>query len=724
MNNENKDFFTNDVESNVSEEEIILAPPAELFDEAKEIAQNTVADEKYPFGLQYDANQKAFLLSMLQDVGAIVEYDGEEGRTLSTMMNMVQLVFVKKLDCIEKVVVNQPPRPTDLQINEEEIDGIKTAFSVNGEVDITEGVIPHVLRAVDIDGQEKKNTNAVQTQSRCIGDPSCGESQNSSCCSSHDCCHACSECSCSCCSSNRDMQSAKEISIGSTVYGCICCPGTEQWFKFTVPVSKSYTVYTTSEIDTVGTLYDCCGNQIGYNDDFALGMLDFRIVKCLNAGQTYYVKVRAFGLNTGSYQIRITDTILVNSINVSHRTIYLEVGKLYELPTRRGQYFGRDGAVRIPNFSANVVPTNATNQDMFWWEFSDGVIDITTVFYDNTRLYCNLLAKKVGTATLRVQDRRGVGATTVCTVVVKESAIVRRDGNYNKIVFNSSGKTWNCLNYDLVHEYNSLNQSDRLTMLGRLYNSMYQTVILGEDNSYYVDSLTPYSDDEMKLIYTIDPLGFPAYVQEYARYVYSTSLEQAIAFKDRIYKLLFNTTPKHYARRETDGSWYDATNDNVSIHERISESELLFGEHPLWDYITFKALFSAVLQLLSLPLSLAKLAGIEPTKSYKVCLKMLNFKFSIWKADVENDFEQYIEAVKTATENDSNTKTSGYNLDWAKDLFKLSESFGELAEALEERPNYHKEMLQFCANNDKYVISFEYNGGTIESASSIVSKLN
>ncbi|MBQ7348223.1 MAG: hypothetical protein IJW55_09720, partial [Clostridia bacterium] len=82
------------VKTNISEEEIVLAPPTELFDEAKEIAQNTIAEEKFPFALQYDANQKEFLLSLLQIVGAIVEDDDEESHVLATMMNMTQLAFI------------------------------------------------------------------------------------------------------------------------------------------------------------------------------------------------------------------------------------------------------------------------------------------------------------------------------------------------------------------------------------------------------------------------------------------------------------------------------------------------------------------------------------------------------------------------------------------------------------------------------------------------------
>ena len=55
MNTENNALLRNDVETNVSEEEITLAPPVELFDEAKEIAQSTLSDEKFPFTLYASA---------------------------------------------------------------------------------------------------------------------------------------------------------------------------------------------------------------------------------------------------------------------------------------------------------------------------------------------------------------------------------------------------------------------------------------------------------------------------------------------------------------------------------------------------------------------------------------------------------------------------------------------------------------------------------------------
>ena len=109
MNNESNELLNNDVEINVSEEKIILAPPVELFDEAKEISQSAHSNEKFPFALQYDSNQKEFLLSMLEAVGAIVEDD--DGHILATMMNMTRLAFIKQLDCVERVKTDEGINP-------------------------------------------------------------------------------------------------------------------------------------------------------------------------------------------------------------------------------------------------------------------------------------------------------------------------------------------------------------------------------------------------------------------------------------------------------------------------------------------------------------------------------------------------------------------------------------------------------------------------------------
>ena len=67
--------------------------------------------------------------------------------------------------------------------------------------------------------------------------------------------------SCCPCPTNVSMETAATISDESYTSGYICCPGAEQWFKFVATRTGQYTICTTGNLDTIGTLYDCVGNQ-------------------------------------------------------------------------------------------------------------------------------------------------------------------------------------------------------------------------------------------------------------------------------------------------------------------------------------------------------------------------------------------------------------------------------------------------------------------------------
>lgn len=106
------------------------------------------------------------------------------------------------------------------------------------------------------------------------------------------------------------MASAINLSLNSWQSGEICCPGAEMWYKFTPSSTAYYTVYTVGSLDTVGHIYDADCNQIDHDDDAGTG-LNFRMVARLTASQTYYVKVAAYGSNTGYFSIAVTSTIIV-----------------------------------------------------------------------------------------------------------------------------------------------------------------------------------------------------------------------------------------------------------------------------------------------------------------------------------------------------------------------------------------------------------------------------
>ena len=705
MNNEKKEFFNNDVEVNVSEEEIVLAPPTQLFDEATDIAHNTSSDEKLPFTLKYDANKKEFLLSILKTAGALVEYDDEDGHTLSTMMNMTQLAFIKRLDCVERVKAEKKTNPfLDDEIN-------SSNMVSNEAADFTEFNAAAQTMTLSIDEPSEVSVVSEGSVSANIATTSIsGDSANST------------------------MQTAKEIEVEEVVYGCICCPGAGQWFKFTAPKTATYTIYTTGSLDTIGALYDSSGKQITCVDDRdECGKLNFRIIRSLNANTLYYIRVSEAISNTGSYRLQVTEKTLVDSISISPSTIILEKGKTYELPMEPDTFVNIDGAEQLSNLSATTVPATADEKRVFWDCLDNDVISITTDWH-NGQKYQTITALKAGTATLYAYDWKSHGKRGVCTVTVdaREKVIIKRDGNFNKIVFGDNRKEWLCINYDMINDPQNLREkpfdNTYSTLVERIQENTYATIIR-QDNFRTLDDPKSYSEDEQKLLYMIDPYGFAAYVQEFAAHQYPANVEKSVSFKDSVFRTLFNKSPKYFSRNDN-GEWYDVTStaDSIGIFKKLSESELFFGNHPIFDLTFGLQCFNVVLKILALPGAFVGLAGISVTAGYAAFIKFANLSYTLTKAVIEEDYQTYVEALISAANGDEDsveeTKSAGFSLDWAQALFELSDSLEELSEIVASKPNYYKEIFEYCAEDTNYKIIFEYNNGTFEEASSISNRLN
>ena len=408
MKTENKEFFMDTVEAaNTGEEEIVLAPPAELLDEAKEIAQSTKSEEKYPFTLHFDANQKDFLLSMLQTVDAIVETENAEAHTLNTWMNMAQLALIKRLDCIERVQTEERLNPFLVEEAKKSAPARQEQPAVaEAAAQAADAAQPEAEAAQAVPATAAVQADAVSEAAEVSDEPAAAPASiaRASACSN--------------CPTNTDMESAQEITAERYISGCICCPGTEQWFKFTPTESKTYTIRTTGELDTIGYLYSCCTSLVAFNDDFA-GKVNFRIVQYLTAGKTYYIRVRADKNQTGSYTLNVTDRIFASYVSINKKPITLEKGVLYELPiTPNYTYKGYNGARRIPGLSVSIYPSNVDNNMVWWWEQYGSVLDCAYGWDDDDDRYIHLIASETGTAKLYAEDWAANGRRDECTVYI------------------------------------------------------------------------------------------------------------------------------------------------------------------------------------------------------------------------------------------------------------------------------------------------------------------
>ena len=379
---------------NIRADEIYLASSKELFEEAGEIAQNTQTEEKYSFILQYNANQREFVQSILETVGAIVNNDNLEECLLSVMMNMTQLAFIKCLDCVERVKTDEVHNPYLIEDEVNDIDDRMIVEASTAHVGMTTNDVQVMSLASEELGQDEVATTASYATSATSADCPC--------------------------STNTSMSTAKVISDEGSVGGYICCPCTEQWFKFTATRTGRYTIGSTGSKDTIGTLYDGNGNKIAENDDFAPGgKINFRIVIDLAAGNTYYVKVRLHGNATGRYTLRVTERLYVNYVRINMDRITLQKGVTYELPiTPFYVYKGYNGAQPISGLDVSVIPSNADEQKIWWYSQSNDVFTISHGSDEDGNRYAHLVVTGVGDANLYAVDWNENGKRDECVVTV------------------------------------------------------------------------------------------------------------------------------------------------------------------------------------------------------------------------------------------------------------------------------------------------------------------
>ena len=106
----------------------------------------------------------------------------------------------------------------------------------------------------------------------------------------------------SCNTVSDNMAKAVPLSLDTWTNGTITCSGNEVWYKITTTHAGIYSFKTKGSTDTMGYLYNSGGCFITYNDDCCYER-NFYITAALNANSVYYLAVKAYGTNTGSYSV-------------------------------------------------------------------------------------------------------------------------------------------------------------------------------------------------------------------------------------------------------------------------------------------------------------------------------------------------------------------------------------------------------------------------------------
>lgn len=245
--------------------EIYLEPEEKIIKNAKDIADASKSAEKYIFRIIYEADEKSVILSEIKRLECEILGHSDTKSCVTIRASMEQLAAIKSLDC-------------GIKVETEDAFVAETAETPAEDLGNNIAEMTAFTEHVSLASMEEKTISTM-----CYDDGSGSDCDNS-----------------------NTMQTAYYLPLSSWKNGCICCPGTEIWYRFVASASNAaeYTIYTSGSLDTMGYLYSSNGTLITSNDDGG-GNLNFSITEQLTYGATYYVKVRTYGSNTGSYDIRV-----------------------------------------------------------------------------------------------------------------------------------------------------------------------------------------------------------------------------------------------------------------------------------------------------------------------------------------------------------------------------------------------------------------------------------
>ena len=369
-----------------------------------------------------------------------------------------------------------------------------------------------------------------------------------------------------------------------------------------------------------------------------------------------------------------------------------------------------NGEVR--SLSASVLPTNATEPDIRWSSSNPSILSISSRSGVMT-------AHKLGKVTITVTEINSERTASVEIEVVKRKFLIRRDGGSNEVVLNygdansDNERIWKCVNYDTIfHDYSD--PISNVEMEPYMQRSSFNTYeIAGNPAS----AIREYTDDELRALYIIDPYGVAQYVNTCA----TRKGDGDIAYKDRIFKVLFGRNP-NYFKRENSESWIRipyTEKDRYDIQTILSESETLFGYHVLYDKISILNLISFGISLLSDLIGMVIGAG-SFNLQIKEQLKFYLLMFSgIWTTLEDGIFDGIFDiSLQKIFE-----KTK---MDWALDLVNIIGDFGDFVDSINISADFdfNRDICSYCVQGLNHDIYFQLkNEETPYSMNDVVSTI-
>ena len=346
--------------------------------------------------------------------------------------------------------------------------------------------------------------------------------------------------------------------------------------------------------------------------------------------------------------------------------------------------------------SATILPQNAFVEAITWHSS-----DSTVASVDSNGV---VTAKKDGIALITATA--GGKTSAACRIRIDSRPRVEilpdpDDDDFNIVRFVSSGKTWHCVDNDLLFSNADdyfLGVYDHLCERARL-----NCAVWNKQHQMYQNTEKTYTDDELLLLYAIDPHGVAFYVDWYSsNNPHADDSTTKWVYKNQIFQLFFNREPRYFARN-IDGIW-DQTFATPNYTSMLSESELYFGIHQVWDWETLILFSKVLLDVFILCVSTA--IGNWACESVKTVTKWILYAFTVGEGIIENNSLNTVFSLSTEEALDN---TSLNWVDAISNIYSACETLDDIATTLTMETNFYKDYIHYTTESTAYRVYLQMN---------------
>ena len=347
--------------------------------------------------------------------------------------------------------------------------------------------------------------------------------------------------------------------------------------------------------------------------------------------------------------------------------------------------------------STIFTPADATNKSVTWCSSDPSIAEMGS----NGKL----ITHKPGNVTITAITADGSFSASADIRVVYDKITIMKDGNYNKVVFEHGNKEWLCLSKDIIYTETDIYYDEDVVRAHKNFHKNYVW------NNFFASDLTvkEYTDEELKMLYVIDPHGVAFYIQKYAD-LEKDSLEDGIQYKDEKFEMLFGRQPKHFIRNAA-GIWEETT-DLRDITKVLSESEFIFGTHPIWDAFSLGELVKCVAQFLETLINLATSGPVNFALNSAV--DFLEY-CALLGCGVEAEFWDFVQDVgeNALSLIDVGKGVLSFNasITMVESCTDMTTALNEFKEAIAVKPMYQKRALCNYIYQTEYYIFAQLNNG-------------